>query len=152
MAQTEPIKHYMLQYHNIRYGESSLPKVGFKSLTLSDTVYNRVYSVYESNKKELNAKGVNSFSGYVTSMLEETMQRDKNFAIHAPRIEEVSVADDQIILKDNISSRIAEIVFQNDQLYCYLCEKNDCIHIGYAFSIPAIYKRLSERGIRNPSL
>ena len=50
-------------------------------------------------------KGVNSFSGYVTYMLEEMMQKDKTFARYAPKIEKISVDDDRVILKDNMKNR-----------------------------------------------
>ena len=68
-------------------------------------------------------KGVNSFSGYVTYMLEEMMQKDKTFARYAPKIEKISVDDDRVILKDNIKNRIAEVAVQKGELFCQLCEK-----------------------------
>ena len=42
------------------------------------------------------------FSGYVTYMLEEMMQKDKTFARYAPKIEKISVDDDRVVLKDNM--------------------------------------------------
>ena len=127
-----------------------MPKAGFKSITLSQYVYDRFYEVYQSNKEQLASKGVNSFAGYVTSMLEEMMQRDKTFAAHAPKFQELAVEGDRVILKDNIKNRIAEITIQNGELYCHLCEEKDCIHVGYVFSIPIVYEKLDSRGIKNP--
>ena len=51
-----------------------MPKAGFKSITVSETVYDKFQEVYLKNKTDLTMKGVNSFSGYVTYMLEELMQ------------------------------------------------------------------------------
>ncbi|EPA04554.1 hypothetical protein [Candidatus Nitrosarchaeum limnium] len=56
-----------------------MPKAGFKSITVSETVYDKFQDVYQKNKDSLAMKGVNSFSGYVTYMLEEMMQKDKTF-------------------------------------------------------------------------
>jgi predicted CopG family antitoxin len=64
-----------------------MPKAGFKSITVSEEVYDKFYDVFEKNKSELMMKGVNSFSGYVTYMLEQMMQKDKTFARYAPKIE-----------------------------------------------------------------
>ena len=70
-----------------------MPKAGFKSITVSENVYDRFQEVYQKNKSDLAMKGVNSFSGYVTYMLEEMMQKDKTFARYAPKIEKISVDD-----------------------------------------------------------
>ncbi len=95
-------------------------------------------------------KGVNSFSGYITYMLEENIQKDKTFARYAPKLEKISVDDDRVILKDNIKNRIAEVTVQRGELFCQLCEKKDCVHIGFVFSLPDVYEILNAKGIRHP--
>ena len=57
-----------------------MPKVGFKSITVSDTVYDKFYEVYKKRKDELAMQGVNSFSGYVTFILVQMMQKNNTFA------------------------------------------------------------------------
>ena len=126
-----------------------MPKPGFKSITISQTVYDKFYDVYKKNKDNLNMKGVNSFAGYITYMLEDTMQKDKTFAKYAPKLELISMEDDRVIIKNNIENRIAEIVYQRDELYCQLCEAKDCHCIGYVWSIPEIYEKLNSKGLRN---
>ena len=71
-----------------------MPKPGFKSITISQTVYHKFYDDYKKNKDNLNMKGVNSFAGYITYMLEDTMQKDKTFAKYAPKLELISMEDD----------------------------------------------------------
>ena len=126
-----------------------MPKPGFKSITISQTVYDKFYDVYKKNKDSLTMKGVNSFAGYITYMLEDTMQKDKTFAKYAPKLELISIEDDRVIIKNNIENRIAEIVYQRGELYCQLCEAKDCHCIGYVWSIPEIYEKLNSKGIRN---
>jgi len=127
-----------------------MPKAGFKSITVSESVYDRFYSSYQKKKDELSMKGINSFSGYVTYMLEEMMQKDKTFARYAPKLEKISVDDDRVILKDNIKNRIAEVAIQRGELVCLLCEEKDCVHVGFVFSLPDVYEVLNSRGIKNP--
>jgi len=127
-----------------------VPKDGFKSITVSETVYNKFYDVYQKNKQELTMKGVNSFAGYVTYMLEETMQKDKTFAKYAPKLEKVSVDEDRVLIKDNIKNRIAEVAIQRGELYCQLCEDKNCFHIGFVFSLPDVYEILNSKGIKRP--
>ena len=126
-----------------------MPKPGFKSITISETVYAKFYDVYKKNKDNLTMKGVNSFAGYITYMLEDTMQKDKTFAKYAPKLELISIEDDRVIIKNNIQDRIAEIVYQKDELYCQLCEVKDCHCIGYVWAIPEIYEKLNSKGNRN---
>ena len=127
-----------------------MPKAGFKSITVSETVYDKFHEVYQNSKDDLTMKGVNSFSGYVTYMLEEMMHKDKTFARYAPKIEKISIDDDRVILKDNMKNRIAEVAVQKGELFCQLCDEKDCVHVGYVFSLPDFYEVLNARGIKNP--
>jgi len=124
-----------------------IPKAGFKSITVSEAVYDKFYEVFLQAKDDLAMKGVNSFSGYVTYMLEEMMQKDKTFAKYAPMIEKISIDTDRIILKDNIKNRIAEVAVQKGELFCQLCEEKDCVHVGFVFSLPDVYEILNKKKI-----
>ena len=127
-----------------------MPKPGFKSITISESVYDKFNQAYLKNKSELTMKGVNSFAGYVTYLLEDVMKKDKTFARYAPKLEKVSVDSERIILKDNMKNRIAEVAVQKGELFCQLCDEKDCVHVGYVFSLPDVYEVLNARGIKNP--
>ena len=127
-----------------------MPKAGFKSITVSEEVYDRFFDVFEKNKPDLTMKGINSFSGYVTYMLEQTMQKDKTFARYAPKLEKIAIDDDRVVLKDNIKNRIAEVAVQKGELFCQLCEEKDCVHVGFVFSLPDVYEILNSKGIKHP--
>ena len=122
-----------------------MPKAGFKSITVSETVYDKFQEVFLKAKDDLAMKGINSFSGYVTYILEEMMSKDKTFSKYAPKIEKISVDDDRILLKDNIINRIAEVTIKKHELYCCLCDKKDCVHVGFVFSIPDVYEILNQK-------
>ena len=82
--------------------EGKMPKPGFKSITISEQVYEKFYDVYEKNKEKLTMKGVNSFAGYITYMLEDSMLKDKTFAKYAPKLELISIEDDRVIVKTEL--------------------------------------------------
>ena len=126
-----------------------MPKKGFKSITVSEAVYNRFSSAYDKNKYTLEGKGVRSLSGYITYMLEERMQEDELLAERAPLIEKISVSEDRIILLDKMKNRVAEVVIQNESLFCQLCDNDSCVHIGYAHAIPEVHAILTARGVRS---
>jgi len=126
-----------------------MPKAGFKSITISEEVYNRFHDTYKKSKQDLAMKGINSFAGYITFMMEDLMQKDDTFARYAPKLEKISVDDDRVVIKDNIKNRIAEVAVQNNELYCLLCEEKNCVHVGFVFSLPEIYEVLNARGIKH---
>ena len=75
------------------------------------------------------------------------IQKDITLARFAPKLEMISIDSDRVVLKDNIKNRIAEVVIQNGELFCLLCDEKDCVHVGYIFSLPDIYEILNSKGI-----
>jgi len=53
-----------------------MPKAGFKSITVAETIYDKFHGRYEKKKQELFMKGINSFSAYITSELTEKFQEE----------------------------------------------------------------------------
>ncbi len=127
-----------------------MPKPGFKSITVSENVYNKFFKVYEKRKNDLELKGITSFSGYLTSMMEETMIKQEAFAKQAPFMEKISIDIDRVLLKDNKKNRIVEVILKNGELRCLVDEKTDCIHIGFVYSLPEVYMIMNNKGIRIP--
>ena len=53
-----------------------MPKKGYKSITVSDEIYDKMYKLYECDMEHYKEKGIFSFSGYVTQVLFESKQTD----------------------------------------------------------------------------
>ena len=123
-----------------------MPKPGFKTITVKEHVFNKYYDLYKKAKKKDRKliKEDTSFSGFVTTMMQETMAKYEAFAKHAPFLEKFAIEQDRVIIKDNKRDRIAEVIVRNGELQCLLDEKTDCIHIGFVYSLPEIYKVLEE--------
>ncbi len=125
-----------------------MPRAGFKSITVSDNVYNRFFGTYERTRSDLELKGITSFSGYLTRMMEETMIKYEVFSRHAPFMEKIDVDQNRITVKDNKRNRIAEVFLKDDELHCSLDENTDCTHIGFVYSLPEYYNIIAAKGIR----
>ena len=125
-----------------------MPKPGFKSITVSENVYKKFFEVYEKNKKGLELKGITSFSGYLTSMMGEMMIKDEVFAKHSPFMEKIAIDQNRVILKDNKKNRIAEVLLKNGELQCLLDERSDCVHVGFVYSLPELYRIIQNKGIK----
>lgn len=129
-----------------------MPKSGFKSITVSEHVYKKFFDVFEKNRKELELRGITSFSGYLTSMMEELMQKYEVFAKYAPFMEKIATDGNRVVIRDNKKNRIAEVQIKGGELYCLLDERNDCVHVGFVYSLPEVYKPLYDRGGKPPSI
>ena len=92
-------------------------------------------STYERTRRDLEAKGITSFSGYLTSMMEEIMTKYETFSRHAPFMEKLMSTKIELRLK-TIRKRIAEVFLKDDKLRCSLDESIDCAHIGFVYSLP----------------
>ena len=127
-----------------------MPKPGFKSITVSENVYKKFFNIYEKRRNDLELKGITSFSGYLTSMMEEMMLKHEAFAKQVPFMEKISIDSDRVIIKDNKRNRIAEVILRDGELRCLLDEKIDCVHIGFIYSIPEVYILLNTKGMKAP--
>lgn len=56
-----------------------MPKEGFESLTIHTTTYKHFEKIFDENKDTLHLLGINSFSGFVTTFLEELIGNDHTF-------------------------------------------------------------------------
>ena len=122
-----------------------MPKNGFRSITVSESVYKRFNNDYLKSKDDLAVRGIRSLSGYISYMLESRMQENEILAHYAPMIKKVMVDDDRVVIMDNTINRIAEVVARNGELYCQLCGENDCLHVGFAYALPEVSRVLNLR-------
>jgi len=51
-----------------------------------------------------------------------------------------------IYIKDNRTKRIAGITIVNNKLHCDVDGKEDCAHIGFAYSLPKVYEAMIRLG------
>lgn len=77
------IKGEVVKYQSIPHrdaaeiGETDLPRKGWKSITVSEDVYDYFWKEWQENKNEHKLKeGITSFSGFLTKILYELIQRE----------------------------------------------------------------------------
>ena len=64
--------------------------------------------------------------------------RHDAFAKHVPYMESY-LYQNRVVLKDNKRNRIAEVMLKEGELQCLLDERADCVHVGFAYSLPELY-------------
>ena len=60
-------------------------------------------------------------------------------------IEKIRILGNIIILKDNINDRIIELKIQKGEIFCEFDKTNECIHVGFAYSLPETYDLLNKK-------
>lgn len=116
-----------------------MPRCGFKTITVTETVFDKFYQTWLTCKDELAMKGVSSFAGYITHLILECMKVDETFTKYQPRYEKIAIEECRIILRDNKINRIVELKRKGVLLHCELCEKDNCVHVGFCYSFHQIY-------------
>ena len=127
---------------------------GYMSLTVAEEVYNHYKRDFDARKGELARKGITSFAGYITSMLEELMDRNEIFARYAPFLQEFGYdeGNNTVYIKDNRTNRVAGVTVQGKGLTCDVDDSDDCIHIGFAYALPQVYRVMEKLGIKPPKV
>jgi len=54
-----------------------MPRKGFKSITVKEEVYDYFWDLWQRNKEEYRKQGITSFSGFVTKLLYEMIEKEK---------------------------------------------------------------------------
>lgn len=89
---------------------------------------------------------------YVENLLLEVIEEDELMKKYGPLLEQFSISPDKILIKDNRTGDVAELTFRDSVLYCNLDESTNCVHIGFAWAIPAVYKVMTARGEKKPPI
>ncbi len=121
-----------------------MPKEGFSVITITQEVHDRAKSRY-TQKAKTGQLGNKSFSKFVNDLILEHIEADENLSLQAPFMQKIGMQDNSIMIKDNKLGRIAEVQVKGKDLVCMLDESKDCVHVGFAYAIPDVYRVMSER-------
>ena len=83
------------------------------------------------------------------------MEKDEVFARHAPFMQEFGSDEsgNTVYIKDNRTGRIAGIAIGKDkELHCDVDDRSDCVHVGFAFSLPEVYKVMERLRVKPPKV
>ena len=130
-----------------------MPVEGWKSVTIRERILQKLETQFQSQKEELQRKkNINSFSSYVSNILGEVIERNEILIRYAPFMSEIGIYENRILIDDKKKDAFFEVVHKNKELFCRGCEKNDCVHVGFAYSIPLVNKTLREEGAKVPKV
>ena len=122
-----------------------MPKEGFSVITITQEAHDKARSRYNQKLKAGQVEQNKSFSRYVNDLIVEKVEEDENLARQAPFMQKVGLQDNSIMIKDNKIGRIVEVQVRGKDLVCMLDDRRDCVHVGFAYAIPDVYRVISEK-------
>ena len=122
-------------------------KKGWLTVQVREEVKNDLLELYNKDKKRPSNQ---KFTAYLDLILKNTIEFTKQITEYGPFLEFTSAIDNHIVIKDNTMNKLVTIYINSKkkELQCDFCEKTDCLHIGFCFSVPEIYKILIDNGFR----
>lgn len=89
---------------------------------------------------------------WVNILLEEMATHRENLKKYGPFLNFVGPQDNLLLVYDYIAQTTIEVEVHDDKksLYCRTHKSKDCLHVGFCFAIPEVYRMLIERGFKQP--
>jgi hypothetical protein len=120
-----------------------MPKEGFNVVTITEQTHQKARSTFLHKLKSGELQGRKSFSHFIDGIIIEKIEADEYLSRMAPFMQKIGLQDNSILIKDNKLGRIAEVQIRGKDLICLLCDKKDCVHVGFSYAIPEVYRVMS---------
>jgi hypothetical protein len=118
------------------------------SITVPVEFYSKLKELWEKDTK--NEREKISFAKWTRALLWDQIERKEELRKYGPFLEKGEIYDRTISIRDNKRKRMVELVVKEGDLHCMEDNTTDCVHIGFAWSIPAVYRVLKEHGRKQP--
>ncbi len=127
-----------------------MTKPGWRTVLLREEVVKAVEKA--KAEREAGLRRRLPLGAFIEDMIWQILEEQEILRSYGPYIEKISVDANTIILRDNRVGRIVECVLKEGELYCIHCESSNCVHIGYSWAIPEVYKAMNLQGRRMPKI
>jgi hypothetical protein len=125
-----------------------MTKPGWKTVLLREEVVSRLEKLKEQ-KQEGKPRKI-ALGAFIEDLIWPVLEGDELLRRYGPLLQEFAVDEDKVLIKDNRTGELAELTFKNKVLYCALDRSDRCVHIGFAWAIPKVYKVMDANGLRMP--
>ena len=83
---------------------------------------------------------------FIGEILRSSLEVEEAKLLFPSILEEYSVEADKVYVRDNKRDVVAELSFKDQgELYCNIDGSKNCVHVGYAWSIPRVRKLILDK-------
>jgi hypothetical protein len=87
-----------------------------------------------------------STGAFISELIRSSLEKEQAQETYPQVLEEYSVDSQRVYIKDNQRDIVAELYFKDgSDLYCNYDSSKNCVHVGFAMSIPAVQQLQYER-------
>jgi hypothetical protein len=110
---------------------------GWKSVSLPESLVAEVEELMNSKHEKRPVKV--PLGLFIADMIRDSLEREESSRIHEPILEEYAVEPDVVYIRDNRKDVVAELRFKDRKdLFCNIDGAKNCVHVGFAWSIPKV--------------
>lgn len=133
-----------------------MPKGKWKTVSVREEVLKKAEEVYKVDKEAKSIPFI-AFTDWINNLLWSVLEESEYLYRYAPSLEFIGITGNVIDIADRFIERIVEVEIHDQGigkrfLYCRYCERDDCLHVGFAFAIREVNKILVERGFKKPKM
>lgn len=122
-----------------------MPFKGYQTLTIRQSLHDRIVSTYEEKKRDLIMEDIKSYSAYAQKLLGYALEQDTMEG----RFRTLSFEDSVVWVRDYFRQKDAEIeIREKSRVYCRLDDTGNCDHVGFVLANPLVIKRAKELGVK----
>ena len=125
-----------------------MPAKGYASITVSEGIYKKLKETY--NKETSREKVKLSLSKWTEKYLWDVVEENEAWRGYMPFLQEEEITEEGIFIRDNRLNRLVQLSIKEGDLFCDLDRASNCVHIGFAWSIPQVYRAMKEHGRKQP--
>ncbi|MGI0090150.1 MAG: hypothetical protein ACREBS_00430 [Nitrososphaerales archaeon] len=127
-----------------------MPSKEWTNMRVRKSTTAKLEQVYERRKHDLLDRGITSVTGMVQDLLVGFIERDEVLSKYVPHLSAGDVELDHFAVKDSKLARTIDVYLSEQALYCDYDKSFDCVHIGFVWSLPELYRTLKQRGMKPP--
>jgi hypothetical protein len=126
-----------------------MPKKGWRTVTVREERLSGLDALYQQDKKRPKNQ---EFGGWFDNLLLQYVEFHEQLKEYGPFLEFKDTSENMIHLYDHRTHRSIDIHIHGKkrELQCQDDHTTDCVHIGFCFAIPEVYKVLIEAGFKEP--
>lgn len=123
-----------------------MTKPGWKTVLLREEVVSRLERL--KDQKQAGKPRKIALGAFIEDLIWPVIEGDELLRKYGPFLEEVAVEENKIFIKDNRIGELVELTFRDNVLFCNRDHSDNCVHIGFAWALPKVYKVMVAHGQR----
>jgi len=127
-----------------------LTKPGWRTVLLREEVVKAIEKA-KSERESASRRRI-ALGAFIEELVWQVIEGQETLRKYGPFIEKIAIDSNEIVLRDNRIGRIVECIVKEGELYCLHCQSLNCVHIGYSWAIPEVYKIMNLKGKKMPKI